>query len=87
MDALVYLLAIIFKNNIWIFLIKIYLILLSDHDFYVAKVVLKQILVLDFFGGVKTVTPEEYFAAEISRIINLDSYFKGAKIVAVAGSL
>ncbi|CAL8390836.1 unnamed protein product [Boreogadus saida] len=35
----------------------------SDHDWFFAKFNISQVWVLDYFGGVKTVTPEEYFQA------------------------
>lgn len=35
----------------------------ADHEFYVAKVDIEQIAVLDFFGGIKYVTVEDYFNA------------------------
>ncbi|XP_026157150.1 protein CREG1 [Mastacembelus armatus] len=35
----------------------------SDHNWFFAKFNLTQVWVLDYFGGVKTVTPEEYFQA------------------------
>jgi len=35
----------------------------SDHGWFFAKLDIESVLVLDFFGGVKEVTPEEYFAA------------------------
>ncbi|XP_061576486.1 protein CREG1 [Cololabis saira] len=34
-----------------------------DHGWFFAKFNITQVLVLDYFGGVKTVTPEEYFQA------------------------
>ncbi|EEZ99047.1 protein CREG1 [Tribolium castaneum] len=35
----------------------------KDHDFYVSKVDIEQIAVLDFFGGIKYVSKEDYFSA------------------------
>uniref|UniRef100_A0A3Q1JCJ7 CREG-like beta-barrel domain-containing protein n=1 Tax=Anabas testudineus TaxID=64144 RepID=A0A3Q1JCJ7_ANATE len=35
----------------------------SDHNWFFAKFKITQVWVLDYFGGVKTVTPEEYFQA------------------------
>ena len=32
-----------------------------DHEFYIAKVGIKQVLVLDYFGGVKNVDLKDYF--------------------------
>lgn len=43
----------------------------ADHQFYVAKVNIEQIDVLDFFGGIKHVTIKDYFNANITTIINL----------------
>lgn len=36
-----------------------------DHGWFFAKLEIAHILVLDYFGGAKSVTPEEYFAVEI----------------------
>lgn len=35
----------------------------SDHNWYFAKLNITNIWVLDYFGGIKTVTPEDYFHA------------------------
>ncbi|KPP74386.1 hypothetical protein Z043_106457 [Scleropages formosus] len=35
----------------------------ADHDWFFAKMNITQVWVLDYFGGVKTVTPEDYFNA------------------------
>lgn len=35
----------------------------ADHDWFFAKFNISMVWVLDYFGGVKTVTPEEYFKA------------------------
>ncbi|XP_050308561.1 protein CREG1 [Anthonomus grandis grandis] len=59
----------------------------TDHEFYVAKVDLRQILVLDFFGGIKTVTPNDYFNANVSNLINLDSYFRRISVVPIGNNL
>ncbi|TWW63868.1 protein CREG1 [Takifugu flavidus] len=37
----------------------------SDHGWFFAKFNITQVWVLDYFGGVKTVTPEEYFNATL----------------------
>ncbi|XP_060626572.1 protein CREG1 isoform X2 [Anolis sagrei] len=34
-----------------------------DHDWFFAKLNITNVWVLDYFGGIKTVTPEEYFNA------------------------
>ncbi|KAM6958130.1 protein CREG1 [Tautogolabrus adspersus] len=39
----------------------------SDHNWFFAKFNITQVWVLDYFGGVKTVTPEEYFQADPHR--------------------
>ncbi|CAK6980432.1 protein CREG1 [Scomber scombrus] len=39
----------------------------SDHDWFFAKFNITQVLVLDYFGGVKSVTPEQYFNASPDR--------------------
>ncbi|XP_053170524.1 protein CREG1 [Scomber japonicus] len=39
----------------------------SDHDWFFAKFNITQVLVLDYFGGVKAVTPEQYFNASPNR--------------------
>ncbi|XP_050514326.1 protein CREG1 [Diabrotica virgifera virgifera] len=44
----------------------------ADHQFYVAKVSPQQIEVLDYFGGLKMVTVDDYFSANITDLINLD---------------
>ncbi|XP_048862799.1 protein CREG1 [Brienomyrus brachyistius] len=36
----------------------------SDHDWFFAKMNITQVWVLDYFGGVKTVTPEDYYNAK-----------------------
>ncbi|XP_016422121.1 protein CREG1 [Sinocyclocheilus rhinocerous] len=35
----------------------------TDHNWFFAKMNITQVWVLDYFGGVKTVTPEEYYRA------------------------
>jgi len=55
----------------------------EDHGFYVAKVDLKQILVLDFFGGIHSVKPEDYFRANLTSLINLDAYFQSTRVLVV----
>lgn len=35
----------------------------TDHNWFFAKMNITQVWVLDYFGGVKTVTPEAYFKA------------------------
>ncbi|XP_067261311.1 protein CREG1 [Chanodichthys erythropterus] len=35
----------------------------TDHNWFFAKFNITQVWVLDYFGGVKTVTPEEYYSA------------------------
>ncbi|KAG5833389.1 hypothetical protein ANANG_G00275410 [Anguilla anguilla] len=35
----------------------------ADHDWFFAKLNITQVWVLDYFGGAKTVTPEDYFNA------------------------
>lgn len=36
----------------------------SDHNWFFAKLAITHIWIIDFFGGAKTVTPEEYFKAK-----------------------
>ncbi|XP_056320271.1 protein CREG1 [Danio aesculapii] len=36
----------------------------SDHGWFFAQINITQVWVLDYFGGVKTVTPEEYYRAQ-----------------------
>ena len=43
--------------------ILIELLFISDHGFYCAKLKISNILVLDFFGGAKTVEVKDYFDA------------------------
>ncbi|KAM4537656.1 protein CREG1 isoform 2-T2 [Fundulus diaphanus] len=35
----------------------------TDHNWFFAKFNISQVWVLDYFGGIKTVTPDEYFQA------------------------
>ncbi|KAG8574632.1 hypothetical protein GDO81_009254 [Engystomops pustulosus] len=35
-----------------------------DHDWFFAKLNITNVWVLDYFGGIKTVTPEEYYQAK-----------------------
>ncbi|KTG36415.1 hypothetical protein cypCar_00043133 [Cyprinus carpio] len=35
----------------------------ADHNWFFAKMNITQVWVLDYFGGVKTITPEEYYRA------------------------
>nr|XP_057907253.1 protein CREG1 [Doryrhamphus excisus] len=39
----------------------------SDHNWFFAKFNITQVWVLDYFGGVKTVSPDEYFQASPNR--------------------
>ncbi|KAI9540567.1 Cellular repressor of E1A-stimulated proteins 1 [Dissostichus eleginoides] len=39
----------------------------SDHSWFFAKLNITQVWVLDYFGGVKKVTPEEYYNASLHR--------------------
>ncbi|CAG9863268.1 unnamed protein product [Phyllotreta striolata] len=55
----------------------------KDHKFYLAKVELEQIEVLDFFGGLKHVTNKDYFSANITELINLDMQFKDVSIIEI----
>ena len=42
----------------------VYLISNPDHEFFVAKMNMSSIIVLDFFGGAKTVALKDYFKAK-----------------------
>lgn len=53
----------------------------SDHKFYVAKVEIMQIGVLDYFGGVKHVNKDDYFNANITLIINSNVFFDNVAIL------
>lgn len=44
----------------------------EDHGFFFAKLEIKNILVLDFFGGAKTVPIEDYFSASPNTQFKLD---------------
>ncbi|KAL1505872.1 hypothetical protein ABEB36_005329 [Hypothenemus hampei] len=44
------------------------------HGFYVAKIDIQQVLVLDYFGGVKHVDVEDYFKVKLSDIADLKFY-------------
>ncbi|CAH0558671.1 unnamed protein product [Brassicogethes aeneus] len=50
-----------------------------DHKFYVAKIDIFQIEVLDFFGGIKHVTNEDYFHPNVTFL----DYFPEVKIIDV----
>ncbi|XP_075951022.1 protein CREG1 [Anarhichas minor] len=39
----------------------------SDHNWFFCKFNITQVWVLDYFGGVKTVSPEDYFLASLHR--------------------
>ncbi|KAM3850716.1 protein CREG1 [Diretmus argenteus] len=39
----------------------------SDHNWFFAKFNITQVWVLDYFGGIKTITPDEYFKATPTR--------------------
>ncbi|CAH1113709.1 unnamed protein product [Psylliodes chrysocephalus] len=54
-----------------------------DHQFYVAKVDIEHIEVLDYFGGLKNVTIEDYFNPKITSIINLDVIFNNVSIIVI----
>lgn len=58
-----------------------------NHNFYVAQVEIEQICVLDFFGGIKHVTQEDYFSANVTDFINLDSHFQRVSVVAIKGNM
>lgn len=51
------------KFLIWLNL-DVYHFLFSDHHFFVAKVEIEHVGVIDYFGGVKHVAIEDYFAAK-----------------------
>ncbi|KAF7267184.1 hypothetical protein GWI33_019565 [Rhynchophorus ferrugineus] len=46
----------------------------EDHGFYVGKVDIEQICLLDRFGGIQYVKPQDYYHANLTRIVNVDSY-------------
>jgi len=52
----------------------------TDHDFYIAKVDIEQVAVLDFFGGVKFVSIEDYFNAN-DNLYDDESLFEHVKII------
>ncbi|KAJ8914597.1 hypothetical protein NQ315_017302 [Exocentrus adspersus] len=55
----------------------------KDHEFFVAKVDPIQIDVLDFFGGIKHVTKEDYFNVNITNFINADVEFNRISVVEI----
>ncbi|CAG9838679.1 unnamed protein product [Diabrotica balteata] len=55
----------------------------TDHQFYVAKVSPQQIEVLDYFGGLKFVTVDDYFSANITDLINLDRPFSRVSVIEI----
>lgn len=56
---------------------------LSDHEFFVTKVDPIQIEVLDYFGGMKQVSKEDYFDANITYIINADVEFSRVSVIEI----
>ncbi|KAJ8933740.1 hypothetical protein NQ314_013833 [Rhamnusium bicolor] len=55
----------------------------TDHQFYVAKIDPVQIDVLDYFGGIKHVSKEDYFNANITNIINADVQFSRVSVLEI----
>lgn len=55
----------------------------ADHEFFVAKVDPLQIDVLDYFGGIKHVSKEDYFNANITGIINADVEFTRITVIEI----
>lgn len=55
----------------------------TDHEFYVSKVDPIQIDVLDYFGGIKHVSREDYFNANITNIINADVQFTKVSVLEI----
>ncbi|XP_019871608.1 protein CREG1 [Aethina tumida] len=53
----------------------------TNHNFYVAKIDLEQIEVLDFFGGIKHVTIDDYFKANASTGNNILTDFPEIVVV------
>ncbi|KAJ8977693.1 hypothetical protein NQ317_005426 [Molorchus minor] len=54
-----------------------------NHKFYVAKVDPVQIDVLDYFGGIKHVTIQDYFDANITNIINAEVQFSKVTVLQI----
>ncbi|KAL1505728.1 hypothetical protein ABEB36_005225 [Hypothenemus hampei] len=44
----------------------------DDHGFYVAKIEIQEILLLNNYGGLKTVSVEDYFSPSVTRIVNAE---------------
>nr|XP_023016024.1 protein CREG1-like [Leptinotarsa decemlineata] len=55
----------------------------KGHSFYPAKIDIQQIQLFDNFGGVKQVTPKEYFDVNITNILNMNLNFDKIFIVDV----
>ncbi|XP_018572364.1 protein CREG1 [Anoplophora glabripennis] len=55
----------------------------TGHEFFVAKVDPVQIDVLDYFGGIKHVSKEDYFNANITVIINADVEFARVSVIEI----
>ncbi|XP_074038139.1 cellular Repressor of E1A-stimulated Genes [Leptinotarsa decemlineata] len=55
----------------------------KGHAFYPAKIDIQQIQLFDNFGGVKQVTPKEYFDVNITNILNMNLNFDKIFIVDV----
>lgn len=55
--------------------------IVSDHKFYLAKIDMQQIDVLDTFGGIKHVELKDYFNANITSIINNDVILSNVAVI------
>lgn len=62
---------------------SICLFIFADHKFYVAYVAIKNIDVLDYFGGLKHVTVKDYFSENITLIINSDTVFSDVAVLQI----
>ncbi|XP_030757917.1 protein CREG1-like [Sitophilus oryzae] len=58
-----------------------------DHDFYVAKIDMDQICVLDFFGGIKYVSLSDYFNPNYTGAINYDSHLRRVSVEHISGDM
>ncbi|KAG5877434.1 hypothetical protein JTB14_016892 [Gonioctena quinquepunctata] len=59
----------------------------ADHGFYVAKVDIEQIELLDSFGGMKFVTVMDYFNANLTKIMNYGMNFDDNIIIEISNNL
>ncbi|KAG5877435.1 hypothetical protein JTB14_016893 [Gonioctena quinquepunctata] len=58
----------------------------SYHHFYLAKVDIQQIEVLDYYGGLKPVTIEDYFDANVTNVVNYNRDFDNISVIDISNN-